>query len=240
MADDPGNRLLATLTAEDLRWLASHLERVELMQGKVLAEEGEALPYTYFPHTAVVSLVRELTDGRVAEMATFGREALVGLVFDGIPLQAFGRYIVQMPGAASRIETARLQKAAGARPGIRNMILRYTEMLMALTLQSVACNAVHSVEARASRWIVATHDRVNRDDLRLTHEFLSEMLGVQRSTVSAVVHALQSRGLIHQGRGSVVVVDRPGLQQAACECYGILREKYQRLLPIAARSAATG
>jgi CRP-like cAMP-binding protein len=235
MAGDLSNRLLATLTSEDFRQLASHLEQVELPQGKVLAEEGESLSYTYFPDTAVVSLVRELQDGRVAEMATFGREALVGLVFDRIPLETFGRYIVQMPGTASRIESVRLQEAASTYPGIQNMVLRYTEMLMALTLQSVACNAVHSVEARACRWIVATCDRVSRDDLTLTHEFLAEMLGVQRSTVSSVVHTLQTRGLIHQGRGSIVVADRARLQQTACECYHILRERYLHLLPKAVR-----
>jgi hypothetical protein len=99
-------------------------------------------------------------DGRVAEVTTFGREGLVGLSFDGIPLQSFGRYLVQIPGAASRIPTARLKRASNARPGIRDMMLRYTETLMVLTLQSAACNAAHSVEARACRWICATCDRV--------------------------------------------------------------------------------
>jgi CRP-like cAMP-binding protein len=235
MADGPDNRLLATLSSDDFRWLESQLERVELPQGTVLAEEGEVLSNTYFPHTAVVSLVRQLKDGRVVEMATFGREGLVGLAFVGIPLQSFGRYIVQMSGAASHIGTTRLQMAARVRPGIQDMMLRYTEMLMALTLQSVACNAVHSVEVRACRWISATRDRVGRDDIPLTHEFLAEMLGVQRSTVSDVLRTLQSRGLIHQGRGKVTVNDGPRLQQAACECYRILRGKYQQLLPVAER-----
>ena len=112
MADDPGNRLLATLGSEDFRWLESQLERVDLPKGKVLAEEGEVLRETYFPHGSVVSLVRSMGDGRIAEIATFGREGLVGLSFEGIPLQSFGRYIVQVPGAASRIPTARLKGRA--------------------------------------------------------------------------------------------------------------------------------
>ena len=112
MADDPGNRLLATLGSEDFRWLESQLERVDLPKGKVLAEEGEVLRETYFPHGSVVSLVRSMGDGRVDEIATFGREGLVGLSFEGIPLQSFGRYIVQVPGAASRIPTARLKGRA--------------------------------------------------------------------------------------------------------------------------------
>ena len=233
MADDPGNRLLATLGSEDFRWLESQLERVDLPKGKVLAEEGEALRETYFPHGSVVSLVRSMGDGRIAEIATFGREGLVGLSFEGIPLQSFGRYIVQVPGAASRIPTARLKRASNTHPGIQDMMLRYTEMLMVLTLQSVACNAAHSIEARACRWICATCDRVGRDDIPLTHEMLAMMLGVQRSSMSVVIHALQSRGLIRQRRGHITIVDRPRLQQTACECYSILRERYLQLLPLA-------
>ncbi|MBJ6126119.1 Crp/Fnr family transcriptional regulator [Microvirga splendida] len=231
--DDPRNRLLATLTPEDLQWLEPQLERTQLARGEVLAEEGEPLQHTYFPQSAVVSLVRTLKDGRVAEMATFGREGLVGLALGGMPLRSFGRYIVQIPGSALRIDMASLHKAAEARPAIRNMLHRYTEILMSLTLRSAACNAAHSVEARAGRWIIATCDRVSRKNIPLTHEFLADMLGVQRSTVSTILHGFQTRGLIHQERGSITVVDRPGLQQAACECYGTLRDKYEELLPLA-------
>ncbi|MBB3019327.1 CRP-like cAMP-binding protein [Microvirga lupini] len=237
MTGDPPNRLLTILPPEDLRWLEAQLECTQLSRGEVLAEEGELLQHTYFPQSAVVSLVRTLKDGQVAEMATFGREGLVGLAFEGIPLQSFGRYTVQIPGAALRIDTMGLHKASLVRPAIRSMILRYTELLMSLTLRSAACNAAHSVEARAGRWIIATCDRVNRQNIPLTHEFLAEMLGVQRSTVSMVLHGFQSRGLIHQGRGSITVVDRPGLQQAACECYGALREKYEKLLPVVGGTA---
>jgi CRP-like cAMP-binding protein len=237
MMGDPRNRLLAILAPEDFQWLELQLERTQLSQGEVLAEDGEPLQYTYFPQSAVVSLVRTLKDGRYVEMATFGREGLVGLAFEGIPLESFGRYIVQIPGTALRIDTTSLHKASEARPAIRDMILYYTEILMSLTLQSAACNAAHSVEARAGRWIIATCDRVSRQDIPLTHEFLAEMLGVQRSTVSTILHTFQTRGLIHQGRGSITVVDRSGLEQAACECYGALRERYEKLLPIAETSA---
>jgi CRP-like cAMP-binding protein len=237
MMGDPRNRLLAILTPEDLQWLEPQLECMQLSHGEVLAEEGEPLQHTYFPQSAVVSLVRTLKDGQVAEMATFGREGLVGLAFEGIPLQSFGRYIVQIPGTALRIDTTSLHKATVTRPAIRNMILHYTEILMSLTLQSAACNAAHSVEARAGRWIIATCDRVNRQSIPLTHEFLAEMLGVQRSTVSTILHGFQTRGLIHQGRGSITVIDRPRLQQAACECYGALRARYEKLLPVAGVSA---
>jgi CRP-like cAMP-binding protein len=145
--------------------------------------------------------------------------------------QAFGRYIVQLGGSASRIELARMHAAMASRPAIQRLVLRYTEALMAQTLQTVACNAVHNVEARCCRWILMSQDRVGEAELPLTHEFLAEMLGVQRSTVSEVTRTLQDKGLIQQGRGMITVVDRPALQQAACECYEIIRQRYQQLLP---------
>jgi CRP-like cAMP-binding protein len=237
MTGDPRNRLLAILAPEDFQWLESQLEHTQLSRGQVLAEEGEILQHTYFPQSAVVSLVRTLKDGQVAEMATFGREGLVGLAFEGIPLQFVGRYIVQLPGTALRIDPMSLHKASLKRPAIQSMILHYTEILMSLTLRSVACNAAHSVEARASRWIIATCDRVDGHNIPLTHEFLAEMLGVQRSTVSTILHGFQTRGLIRQERGSITVMDRPALKKAACECYDVLREKYEKLLPVSGDSA---
>jgi CRP-like cAMP-binding protein len=228
---------LAILTPEDFRWIEPHLQLVELSRGEVLAEEGEPLPSTYFPHRAVVSIVRKLTDGQVVETATIGREGMVGLDYGDVLPESFGRYIVQISGAALRINRTILRAVALTRPNIQSMLLRYTELLMSLTLQSVACNAVHSVEARASRWLIATCDRVGRDEIPLTHEYLALMLGVQRATVSTTVHGFQARGLIRQGRGSITVVDRLSLEQTACECYGILREKYQKMLPVALGSA---
>ncbi|WP_246777124.1 Crp/Fnr family transcriptional regulator [Microvirga sp. VF16] len=147
----PKNRLLATLSSEDLNRLEPYLDQVDLPRGMELAHQGEQLQHIYFPQTAIVSLVRDMVDGRVVEMATFGREGMVGLSFGGIPLASFGRYFVQIPGAALRMDAERMGKVVAAWPGIQHMILRYTEVLMALTLQSVACNAVHSVEARCCR-----------------------------------------------------------------------------------------
>lgn len=232
MADIIGNYLLATLTPDDHEWLEPHLEQVELPRGAVLAQEAEIMRHVYFPVTAIVSLVCEMRDGRVSEMATFGREAIVGLPFSGVLLDTFGRFVVQVPGTMLRMDFKKIQEAIASRPGIQDMISRYTEILMVMTLQSVACNAAHSVEARCSRWIISTSDRTGRSDIPLTHEYLAEMLGVQRSTVSEVTRALQQRGLINQGRGSITILDRPGLEQAACECYGKLRERYLHLLPL--------
>lgn len=232
MVDFLTNRLLATLNRDDISWLTPHLEQVDLQRGMILVREHEVFRYTGFPTTAVVSLVRDMRDGRVAEMASFGREAMIGLPLCGAPSASLGRYVVQIPGSMWRIGTRKMEEAIASRPTVQDMISRYMEALLTLTLQYVACNAVHSVEARACRWIVATHDRTGKNDMPLTHEALAEMLGVQRSTVSEVLYALQSRGMIQQGRGRLTICDRSRLEQTACECYGKLRKRYLSLLPL--------
>jgi len=226
-----GNRLLAALSEEDFAFLEPHLTLVDFQRGQVVYEAGERLEYTYFPHNAVVSLVTVMIDGKSAEMATFGCESLIGLVSAFISRNSFGRYIVQIPGTASRIDLERMHDAFRTRPNVQQLVLRFTEALLAQTLQSVACNATHSVEARCCRWILSTRDRWASDELPLTHEFLAEMLGVQRSTVSAVTRALHGAGLINQSRGVITIVDRSGLEATACECYEIIRRKFSQLLP---------
>jgi CRP-like cAMP-binding protein len=139
---------------------------------------------------------------------------------------------VQVPGTASRIALGTLQKAMAARPKLRRLILSYSEALLAQTFQTVSCNAVHTVEARCSNWILSTRDRVDEDLLPLTHADLAEFLGVQRSTVSTALHALQTRGLITQQRGGITIADRAGLEAIACECYGKIRQIFARLLPV--------
>jgi len=227
------NRLLETLSSGDLKYLEPHLEQVELPRGMEIAHQGEVLQSVYFPQTAIVSLVRDMANGQIVEMAAFGREGMVGLLFIGIPLNSVGRYLVQVPGTALRMDAGRMRKAAAARPGIQQMLLRYTELLMALTLQSTACNAAHSIEARCCRWIMASGDRAESNVIPLTQEFLAEMLGVQRSSVSVVIKGLHDNGLIRQSRGKITILDRSRVEEAACECYPVLRAKYLQLLPLA-------
>jgi CRP-like cAMP-binding protein len=225
------NRILAALAPEDFAFLEPHLTMIDLQRGEILYEVGETIAYTYFPHDAMVSLVTIMHDGKSVEMATFGCEGLFGLVSAFVTRQSFGRYIVQLSGTASRIELSTMHKAMAAQPAIQHLVMRFTEALMAETLQAVACNAVHNVEARCCRWILMSHDRAGQPDLPLTQEFLAEMLGVQRSTVSDVARALQDKGLIRQGRGMITVTDRPGIEAASCECYEIIRQKFEQLLP---------
>jgi CRP-like cAMP-binding protein len=225
------NRLLAALEPGDFAALEPHLETVSFPRGQVLYEPGDSILHVYFPQDAVVSLVNIMEDGGSVEIGVFGREGVLGLLSALVTREAFGRYIVQMGGTASRIPFERLNEVRNARPGLRQLIMNYGEVLLAQTFQTVSCNAVHVVEARCCRWILNMHDRADGDTLPLTHEFLAEMLGVQRSTVSVVTRTLQTAGLIRQSRGGITVADRAGLEEASCECYGKIRRVYQRLLP---------
>jgi CRP-like cAMP-binding protein len=234
--DHRANRFLAALDAEDFAFLEPQLEAVILPRGTVLYEPGDPIRYTYFPHDAIISLVDVMEDGRLAEVAIFGCEGLFGLLTAFASREAFGRYVVQIPGTASRIPLARLHDAIWTRPALQRLVLTYNEALLAQAYHTVACNAVHSVEARCCRWILSTHDRLNQDTLLskdalpLTHQFLAEMLGVQRSTVSPILRGLQMSGLIEQRRGGIDVIDRAGLEQGACECYHKIRSRFDKFL----------
>ena len=225
------NRLLAALEPADFACLEPYLDFVTLPAGTVLYEAEDRLQHAYFPHDVVVSLVAVLKDGRAAEMVVCGREGVLGLISTTVTRQTFGRYVVHTPGTASRIDLDRLNKIIDSRPKVRQLIRQFAEALMISVLQNVACNAVHGVEQRCSRWILSTHDRINQDAMPLTHEVLSELVGVQRTTVSKITAALQDAGLIRQGRGTITVTDRPGLERACCECYGTVRRSFERLLP---------
>jgi CRP-like cAMP-binding protein len=233
------NRLLAALEPDDFAVLEPHLHAVSLRQDQVLYEAGDPLRHATFPHDMVVSLVAVLKDGRSAEMAVYGREGALGLVSSMMARQSFGRYIVQASGTASQIELERLQEVISSRPKVRQLVLHFTEAMMARVLQNVACNAVHSVEERCCRWILSMHDRLDRDTVPLTHEFLAHMLGVQRSTVSSTTRALQEAGFIRQGRGMITLMDRTSLEQTSCECYGTVRRSFERLLPFTYRNTST-
>ncbi len=225
------NRILGAIEPEDFAALEPYLELVELPKGKIIYEVGETVRYTYFPHNIIVSLATVMAHGGSVEMAVFGRESMFGFVSALVTRQSFGRYTTQISGTASRILIDRLYDITNGRSKLRHLLSRFTEAFLAQTLQSVACNAVHSVEARCSRWILSTRDRVDQDALPLTHETLAEMLGVQRSTVSSVTRAFQMAGLISQGRGVITITDRAGLEEIACECYRTIYDSFNRLLP---------
>jgi len=231
IAQPPQNRLLAALGAQDLELVASKLAPVILEKGALLYDPGDMVDAIYFPDDCVISLMTLMESGAAIESAAIGREGALGLMAAVSPRQSVVRAIVQVPGRARRITAAHLHRAWEQSAQIRDLIDRHSEALFAHATQSVACNALHSVEARFCRWLLSCHDRIDSSTVALTQEFLADMLGVQRTTVTVVARALQAAGLIRYRRGMVDILDRAGLEAISCECYRAVRRNYQRLLP---------
>lgn len=225
------NRLLTALSPEDFELLAARLTPVTLEKGALLYDPGDMIDAIYFPDDCVISLMTLMESGAAIESATIGREGALGLMSAVSPRQSLSRAIVQVGGRARRISAAHLHRAWEQSPQIRDLIDRHNEALFAHAIHSVACNALHSVEARFCRWLLSCHDRIDSSTVSLTQEFLADMLGVQRTTVTVVARALQAAGLIRYRRGVVDILDRAGIEAIACECYGAVRRNYQRLLP---------
>jgi len=229
------NLLLAGLPAKDLALLAPHLKDVVLEQGMVLQQEGERIDQVYFPHDGIISLLAVMQQGDAIEIATIGYEGVVGS-FAGLgPRRSHTRAVVQVAGAASRIAASRFRKAAEDSEAVCKIVVRYGERLLIQVQQTAACNALHDVEARLSRWLLQARDRLESNTIALTHEFLSQMLGVRRTTVTVVAHMLQQAGLIRYHRGKIEIVDRPGLEARACECYEAIRRQIDQVAPAARR-----
>jgi CRP-like cAMP-binding protein len=227
----PRNRLLAGLPPQDLCNLGPHLEPVALLPGEVLVEVGERLTRAYFVEAGVVALVVVLENGTTAVSAIVGREGMVGvgaLLGSDAPV---GRHLVQVTGPALTMKVSRFRDALRESPRLRTTCQAYATAFFGQVLQTIACHSVHTVEERCARWLLLIHDRSNGDTLALTQAFLAQMLGVRRSTAAAVTRTLQRAGLIRYCLGHIRVLDRAGLESAACECYGIDRDRYQRLLP---------
>ncbi|MBJ7412778.1 MAG: Crp/Fnr family transcriptional regulator [Phenylobacterium sp.] len=224
------NSLLDALPTGDHAFLAPHLTQVELERGRLLYDPGDAIDHVYFPHDGVISLMTLMENGAAIESSTIGPEGALGLMAAVAPRQSLSRAIVQTPLRAARIGAERLHEAWERSPALRDLVDRHGEALYGHAIQSVACNALHSVEARFCRWLLTCHDRISTDTIALTQEFLADMLGVQRTTVTAVARSLQDKGLIRYRRGVVDIMDRAGLQALTCECYGVIRNHYHRLL----------
>jgi CRP-like cAMP-binding protein len=226
------NKLLASLPADEFQRIAPLLRTVSMSLRKVLQKQDEPVEQVYFPSGGACSLVKTLQDGQVAEVATVGAEGAVGIgVFFG-QLLADCDVLVQVPGPGVEVMSADAFNAAMARrETFFNHVIRYNQALMSQIMQTTACNGLHSAERRCCRWLLMTHDRAGTDEFRLTHELLALMLGVRRPTVTIVVASLQHAGLIRYRRGFVMIVDRPALETAACECYFSVKNSMARLLP---------
>jgi CRP-like cAMP-binding protein len=225
------NRLLSALPSEDRALLAPHLSTVDLEKGRLLYDPGDLIDQVYFPTDCIISLMTLMENGAAIESATIGREGALGLMAAVAPRQSLSRAIVQAPGSALRIASGPLHEAWSRSAALRDLVDRHNEAMFGHAIQSVACNALHAVEARFCRWLLSCHDRLDSNTISLTQEFLADMLGVQRTTVTAVAGSLQTKGLIRYRRGVVDILDRTGLEAMTCECYGAVRRGYQRLLP---------
>lgn len=225
------NRLLASLAPDDFALVAPYLTQTSLERGRLLYDPGDEIDLVYFPHDGVISLMTLMENGAAIESATIGREGALGMMAAVAPRQSLSRAIVQTPCACARILARDLHEAWQKSPRIQALVDQHNEALFGHAIQSVACNALHSVESRFCRWLLSCHDRIGGDTVALTQEFLADMLGVQRTTVTAVARTLQEKGAIRYRRGVVDIVDRAILEAMTCECYGVVRRNYERLLP---------
>jgi CRP-like cAMP-binding protein len=233
------NRLLASLSQKDFTQLSPHLKPFELVHGDLLFDAGETVNWIYFPHSGVISLVIGLADGQLIEIAMVGRDSLVGAssAMDG--KVSLNRGIVQVPGVASILEVDVLCDVAEKSLPFRTMLIRHEQLLFAQAQQSAACNASHSVESRLARWLLRVRDLTGGNKLDLTQEFLAQMLGVRRTSVSLVANALQSAGLIRYSRGHIEITNLEGLREISCECYASVKTHSDRLIGRAAKRAST-
>ncbi len=225
------NKLLAALPKTEYQRLLPQLEPVSLSFKQLLYECNAPIDYVYFLNNCVVSLIRIMEDGGVVEVATIGNEGMAGLpVLLGAnhsPNETF----VQVPGDALRMKADVFRSEVAPGSPLHNLLLRYTQALMNMLAQSVACNRLHSIEERCCRWLLLTRDRVNSNEFPLTQEFLSQMLGVRRASVSEVAAVLQKAELIRYHRGKMMILNRKGLEAGSCECYQIIKKEFEQLLP---------
>jgi CRP-like cAMP-binding protein len=210
--------------------IEAHLEPIKLELGAVLCEAGGLLKHAYFPRGSVLSLLTVLEDGSAIETANIGREGAFGLFAAMYSRVSFNRCLVQLEGAMVRCPIELLQTEFKHSEHVRNLFVSYSETLLSQVQQTVACNARHTTEQRMCRWLLMMHDRANGAPLPYTHDFLSHMLGANRKSVTVAALSMQAAGLISYRRGRIQVLDRAGLEKAACECYAIVRARFDAFL----------
>jgi CRP-like cAMP-binding protein len=223
------NSLLASLSAADFELLRPHLQHAELIHETVLARAGDTLARVYFPHSGIISLVLSLVGGEMIEVAMVGRDSVFGAAAALDGRTALNDAIVQLPGQASVLDVAHLRAAAAQSETFRAALIRHAEFVFVQAQQSAACNASHTLEARLARWLLRARDLSGSDTLHLTQEFLGQMLGVQRSSVSLVANTLNAAGLIRYRRGRIEITNLEGLTDSSCECYAAVKTQYDRL-----------
>lgn len=224
------NAILASLSPSDTAALRPHLKATHLPQKTVLYEAGDSVKAVYFPINAVVSLVVTLASGEMTESAMVGRDGAVGLASALDGKIAMCRAIVQLGGDAMVCEPGAFRGTALQSESLISTVMRHEQTLFAQAQQSTACMANHEIDARLCRWLLRARDLSETDHLPFTQEFLAEMLGVQRTSVSTVARTLQEAGMVKYARGKIVILDVEGLRECACECYETIKQQYGQLL----------
>ncbi|HEV8532807.1 MAG TPA: Crp/Fnr family transcriptional regulator [Methylomirabilota bacterium] len=223
-----GNRILAGLSRKDHARIAPHLLRTPLNAGQVLYEPGGTMQWAYFPDTAIVSILSQADDGTSIEVSLVGGEGVIGIP---IVLRSHVlpyRIVVQGPGTAWRMKADVLRKEFDRCGQLHKLLLHYLHTLIVQLSQSSACNQFHTTRQRLCRWLLTSQDLSGSSELQSTQEFLSQMLGVNRSSANQAARSLQRAGLIRYRRGRITILNRAGLETAACECYRIIRSEFDR------------
>ncbi len=224
------NYLLASLADPELDRVVSKLESVDLDLGQVMHESGDEMEYVYFPTTAIVSLLCIMENGATAEIGVVGNDGILGIeLFMGGDTTT-SRAIVQSAGDSYRMRAKDLKAEFTLGGPFQKILLRYTQALIAQISQTAVCNRLHTVEQQLCRWLLLSHDRLESDKLVMTHDLISNMLGVRREGVTLAAQKLVARKLIKSVRGTMTIIDRPGLENAVCECYEVVNAEYNRLL----------
>lgn len=224
------NQLLGALEPAARNRIAAHIRPANFKLGTVVCEAGGHLEYAYFPEGSVLSLLTVLENGSAIECANIGREGVFGLFAAMYSRVSFNQCVVQLQGAMVRCPIEALRLEFQRSEHVRNLFVSYSETLLSQVMQSVACNCLHTIEERMCRWLLMMHDRAENEFLTYTHEFLAHMLAANRTSITISARSLQNKGLITYRRGLMQVRDRAGLENASCECYSIVRKRFDAFL----------
>jgi CRP-like cAMP-binding protein len=224
------NLFLKVLRPRDLALLEPGLQFADMKQGELLGEPGQSVSDVVFLESGMVSLLTTMRDGTAIEIATLGRESILGVLSALGSHRTSVRAIVQIDGSGWKMRASDFRAAVDKSPALRHLVLLSSELAFAQMQQTAACNALHSVERRLCRWILQVHDRIDDDVIALTQDFLAQMLAVRRPTVTLIAQSLQSAGLIRYRRGRITILDHAGLEKLACECVDEMRTKTRHIL----------
>ncbi len=230
LIDSRKNFLLASLPPVEAARIQSKLESMEFELGDVLYESGDTSAFAYFPTTAIISLLYIMENGATAEIGVVGNDGLLGVsLFMGGDTTT-NRAVVQSAGIGFKMKAKDVKAEFALSRMFQNVLLRYTQAFLTQISQTAVCNRLHTVEQQLCRWLLLSHDRLDSDELVMTHDLISNMLGVRREGVTLAAQKLAKKKLITNVRGTITVIDREGLEKAVCECYEVVNEEYKRLL----------